>query len=287
MGNCVHCGKPAGWFKSSHHECSRRSAEYDAKARKEAEEREKNRGEFERSLLDSLAAGAPLVELDASMAVFSESQWLTQDERSEMLAKGWRRLVDASLEDGLLSDEEIARLESIRERFQLPINKLMVDRSFERYQEASVVRSVIEGDPVFIQPPPGLNLRRGEGVVWVFDGVNYLEDRVRRRTVGGSHGVSLRIAKGVYYRVGAFKGESVSSTERVMVDRGYLAVTNEALCFVSASKSVRVPYDKIVSFDRFSDGIGIMRDTQTAKPQIFVTGDGWFSYNLIVNLAQM
>ena len=30
-----------------------------------------------------------------------------------------------------------------------------------------------------------------------------------------------------------------------------------------------------------------MRDAQTAKPQTFVTGDGWFAYNLAVNLAQM
>ena len=30
-----------------------------------------------------------------------------------------------------------------------------------------------------------------------------------------------------------------------------------------------------------------MRDAQTAKPQSFRTGDGWFAYNLEVNLAQM
>ena len=30
-----------------------------------------------------------------------------------------------------------------------------------------------------------------------------------------------------------------------------------------------------------------MRDAQTAKPQSFRTGNGWFAYNLAVNLAQM
>ena len=30
-----------------------------------------------------------------------------------------------------------------------------------------------------------------------------------------------------------------------------------------------------------------MRDTQTAKPQVFRTGDGWFAYNLATNLASM
>ena len=30
-----------------------------------------------------------------------------------------------------------------------------------------------------------------------------------------------------------------------------------------------------------------MRDTQTAKPQVFRTGDEWFAHNLATNLAQM
>ena len=46
-------------------------------------------------------------------------------------------------------------------------------------------------------------------------------------------------------------------------------------------------YDRIMDFEPFSDGPGLMRDAQTAKPQSFRTGDGWFAYNLGVNLAQM
>jgi len=30
-----------------------------------------------------------------------------------------------------------------------------------------------------------------------------------------------------------------------------------------------------------------MHDTATAKAQIFVTGDGWFTYNFVTNLARM
>ena len=30
-----------------------------------------------------------------------------------------------------------------------------------------------------------------------------------------------------------------------------------------------------------------MKDTQTAKPQVFRTGDGWFSDNRATNLSQM
>ena len=42
-----------------------------------------------------------------------------------------------------------------------------------------------------------------------------------------------------------------------------------------------------LSIDPHEDGSGIMRDAQTARPQTFRTGDGWFAYNLAANLAQI
>jgi hypothetical protein len=48
-----------------------------------------------------------------------------------------------------------------------------------------------------------------------------------------------------------------------------------------------VRYDRIVSFDPYDDGFGIMREAQSAKRQSFRAGDGWFVYNLATNLAQI
>jgi hypothetical protein len=57
--------------------------------------------------------------------------------------------------------------------------------------------------------------------------------------------------------------------------------------FASSLKSFRVRYEKIVAFTPYSDGIGIQRDATTAKPQAFLTGDGWFVYNLVTNVANL
>ena len=37
----------------------------------------------------------------------------------------------------------------------------------------------------------------------------------------------------------------------------------------------------------FSDGVGIVPDASSAKPQIFRTGDGCFTYNLALNVAKL
>lgn len=132
-----------------------------------------------------------------------------------------------------------------------------------------------------------INFQKGENPVWLFPNSEYLEDRTKRHYVGASHGVSIRVMKGVYYRTSAFKGNAIERTERTHIDTGWVVPTNKNIYFAGPSKSLRVPYSKIVSFLPFSDGFGILRDTATAKPQIFVTGDGWFSYNLVTNLAQL
>jgi len=66
-----------------------------------------------------------------------------------------------------------------------------------------------------------------------------------------------------------------------------LIATDKHIYFAGPKKSFRVPYAKIVSFLSFSDGVGLVRDAVSAKPQIFVTGDGWFAYNLLANLARL
>lgn len=62
-------------------------------------------------------------------------------------------------------------------------------------------------------------------------------------------------------------------------------MTNMHLCFAGPVKSFRLPYSKIVSFDHYSDGISVTKDTGSGKPMIFKTGEGWFIYNLVKHLA--
>ena len=102
-----------------------------------------------------------------------------------------------------------------------------------------------------------------------------------------SQGVSVRVARGVYYRPGTFRSRSVEWVVTVHQDTGMLGFTTKQLYFSGRRKKFRVRYDRIVDFEPLSDGLGLMRDAQTAKPQSFRTGDGWFAYNMAVNLAQM
>lgn len=213
---------------------------------------------------------------------------LTADERRQLAIDAWETAVERALEDGVLSlDEEGALIRYLR-RFDLCPADVNGNGAHRSMIEAAMIREAAEGlvpDRLGeVQVP--FNLMKSERLVWVIDDVDYLETRVRRERRGSSHGLSIRIARGVYYRPGMFRSRPIEWEETVHEDTGLFGVTTKHIYFHGGRRRFRVRLDRIVSFEPYDDGIGIMRDAQTARPQTFRTGDGWFAYNLVTNVAR-
>ena len=102
---------------------------------------------------------------------------------------------------------------------------------------------------------PGLVLLEGETQYWSAPGA-ILEERIlRREYVGGSAGVSFRVAKGVYVRTGGFKGHIESQKGIVPVSNGALVVTNHRIIFHGDNKSADVRWNRVLDFEFFADGV--------------------------------
>ena len=209
-------------------------------------------------------------------------------EFQRLTVAGWCAAVEHCLDDGGIDAATEAKLGQLKEVLNLTQTELDKHGAYSRVAKAAVLRDIAEGkmpNRFKIEGVVRINLQKNEQIVWAFNGVQLLEDKVVRQYVGGSQGVSVRLMKGVYYRVGAFKGHAVDHTERAPVDIGQVFITNRNIYFSGQTKSMRVPYQKVVSFQPFSDGIGMVRDTANAKFQVMITGDGWFTYNLVMSLS--
>lgn len=276
MGNCIYCGEPAGFLKKTHKVCKQRHVQ--------------GKSEIV-SLVGKVGAeGGDLKQLESSIEQVARTSFVDIDSLKALVASGWEKAVDLAFDDGLLSEQEESALIELKDHFGLSQQILDKTGSYSKLVKGAVLRDIMDGNlPGRIKVDGNLpfNLQKTEKVVWVFQNVNYYEEKTRTRYVGGSQGVSIRIAKGLYYRTGAFKGERVQTSETVHADTGIFGVTNKHIYFAGPSKRFRIAFNKIVAFEPFSDGIGVQRDAQTAKPQSFKTGDGWFTYNLITNLAQL
>lgn len=276
MGTCGYCGNPAGFLRSSHKECRAR------------------RDNGEREIIDLIvrAVAKPklLASLESSVYDISAASYIQRTEIPGLIAQGWERAVEAALDDGVISEEEESALGDIKSQYALSQDTLDRGGAFTKTIKGAVLRDILDGklpNRINIDGEIPFNLQKSETLIWIFQDVSYYEEKTRTKYVGGSQGFSVRIAKGFYYRAGAFKGERIQFPATIHADTGLLGITDKHIYFAGPSKKFRIPYQKIVTFEPYSDGICIQRDASSAKPQTFRTKDGWFTYNLIANLAKM
>ena len=240
------------------------------------------------ALLAALATDEGNTHLDELAATLDDSA-LTSTQQRQLLAQAWEAAVEGSLEDGVLTLDEENGLLRYLGHFGLSQSDVDANGAYRNLMKSAVIREAAEGIiPQRLGDVVGLpfNFMKSEQLVWVINNVDYYEVVTRRERRGSSHGLSIRVAKGLYYRPSSFSSRPIEWEETVHVDTGILGVTSKHIYFHGPRKRFRVRYDRIVSFEPYSDGMGIMRDARTAKPQSFRTGDGWFIYNLVTNLAR-
>lgn len=278
LGRCKYCYEK-NWFGKSHAECIEKY----------------NDGWVKMVLIASDAAknGNTTDNLENELINIADSHFIARHQVRDAVINGWEKALNEALEENILSEEDESKLIGFAKYYSLTQDDLDKNGSYTRAIQSCVLRDVISGNNLVprikTDIPVPFNLQKSEVLVWLFRNTQYFEEKTRTQKsyVGGCQGVSIMIMKGVYYRVGGFKGHPIVATTTSMehIDTGILGITDKHFYFLGSRKSFRMPYKKIVSYIPYDDGIAIHRDAVTAKPQIFKTGDGWFVYNLVKNLS--
>jgi hypothetical protein len=275
MGDCRFCGQPVGFMRWRHSECQEKFLTAT-----------KRLPQFFEQWAESDVPPARFRELAENVA---RNSFVSDDAFRSITIDGFRALIDKALSDHLLTEEEENKIRSLLAEFGLTINGLPAPIG-EKFVKCAILRDLDSGrvpDRVDMQGNLPLNLVKGEKIVWVFQDVTYFTVRTKTKFVGGSHGVSIRVMPGLYYRVGAFKGEPVKTEYLSEEGAGNFVITSRAVYFVSAQKTFKIAPKKIVSVEAYSDAICITRDAASAKPQIFKVDDPWFAANVITRLDEL
>ena len=276
MGLCKFCNQDAGFLRSHHKECQ--TAYDEGWSRMVAAS--KHTAIYDQSNLEHLE---PVLQRIASASN------IDPEGTRHALVTGWESGVAEVLDDHLLTEVEERRLAVYAKRFGLKPQDLNTAGALTRAHQAIALRKLHQGTfhpaPDLVETTP-FNLMKSETLYWVFHNVAYYLEKVERERVGSRQGVSIRVVSGVYYNTGTFRSRTVERLVTRHVDTGILGITDKHIYFSGDHEKFRVRYDRIVTFDAYADGIGIMREAASAKPQTFKTGDGWFIYNLVTTLAQ-
>ena len=116
---------------------------------------------------------------------------------------------------------------------------------------------------------PELGLANGE-VAYYASEAEVFGTHTRTRRVGYSGGPSFRIARGVYWHASSYTSTPVRESYTSVDDKGRLIVTNQRVIFVGSMNSYASPLSKILSIQRFTDGVQI--NPVNKKAIVFTTG---------------
>ncbi len=276
MGKCVICGENAGMRKKAHPACQNRV--------KGAER------EIMRLCLKAALRGEGLDDLPKRVRAAASRANIPMNSRQlhDKLSEGWGKALQEALSDDYLSDSEVAGLNKYRSVLNLSERELNRSRNFDLFRSALILSSLHNGViPRYALSRSRLpfNLMKSEEMIQVFEEVEYVKEVTRRHYKGSSMGVSVRVAKGVYIRPGSFEGRTIEQVGMELQDTGTLGLTTKHLYYTgeNTGRSFRVKLEKIVAFNSYKDGLRIMRDTASAKPEVFVMrpNEAWFLINAV------
>lgn len=115
---------------------------------------------------------------------------------------------------------------------------------------------------------PPIVLKQQEELKVVLPNMSLLEPRAIRKSSGLYGGPTIRVTKGVSFRLGGAQGRGESHEELRNIDKGVLTLTNQRLVFSGEKRTLNIDLAKIISIQPFKDGIAIRREGKE-KTQYF------------------
>lgn len=177
-------------------------------------------------------------------------------------------------------------IDSIALKYSLSDTKMQGLSNYVEYVKSLIIQDILNGvlpKRITVGPNP-INMQVNEVPIFVFPDTVYYEESTTKTYLGASSGLSVRVCKGVYYRVGAFKGQPLITTSLKPKYGGCLIFTNMNIYFYSREKTIKFPYSKILSYVPNEDAIGIQLDRANAKTVYIKNIDGRFAFNLVTNI---
>lgn len=203
-----------------------------------------------------------------------------QDAYYEMLGQAGKNF----LKDGYMTPAEKQKVDEYVSTLGLSLINLpasLQGTQIEELGQSSILSDIQAG----LHPRYAINapiiLAKDEDALWCYNNVTMYQEKIKREYVGRTGGFSFRVMKGVRYRTGGFRGHPVETSYMENMGLGSLYVTNKNIIFMGQTRSIKVPYSKIIGINPYSDGMEVQRDGNNVKRLVFQGFDCSFVLNVI------
>jgi len=278
MGACKYCGQKAGFFSNVHKECEQKN--------------ENGRSQIIQKISDFIIDGGDSGFVENNINGLAGEAFIDRDGLSELFGQGFDTAIARLTMDSVISEDAENKINEFFKFWNKSLGgRILLGESYSKMLKSVILRELLHGaiptklDSLKQDLP--FNFLKDEKLIWTEKNIAYCEQKTRTYYQGGSSGISMKIAKGLYYRTSAFRGYPVQTTALVSYGAGTIAITDKYIYFSSQAKTFRVKTDKIIAFHPYSDAIGFEKDGASPKPLLFKNLDGAFYYNLLTNLTNI
>lgn len=173
--------------------------------------------------------------------------------------KIFRNALEAAADTRRLSEDKEKELQALAKNLDLPRDTAIAEVKKFDWTHFKLLDRVEKGSLPEIESAVPMQAR---------EICHFLTDAVRLETkvktvgyTGGSRGVSIRIAKGISYRVGSHRSQPIKK-EVTFRYPGTLIITNKRIIFAAVQKGFSIPLNKLTNIEPYSDGIGLQKDSR-------------------------
>ncbi|WP_413942718.1 hypothetical protein [Bdellovibrio sp. HCB-162] len=210
------------------------------------------RRSFYAFIIDSSSKGFLTSEERAQIEDRAKQLLLTFNDFGSTKKKAYRAALSNLQRQSEITKEMELNMDAIQGFLQIPFEEIEKEKT--KLDRLRLITEVRYGNLPILHRCP-IILQKNEIAYWS-EPAELMEVRViGRRYEGGSSGVSIRIMKGVSYRVGNHRGRMVTDKALLAVAQGQLIVTNKRLVFSGDAKSFDVKIEKILNINYTDDGI--------------------------------
>lgn len=163
------------------------------------------------------------------------------------------------ISDSKITDEEKKALEELMDYFGVSQKDFKFDqKAFNKFYTLGLIEKGIL--PEIQQHDIDIVFKKGEVLHWGCPAVIKKYKRITNRISYGGPTMSIKIMKGLRYRVGSI-GFSTSSSEHLIAeDSGAFWLTNQRIGFRGNRKNFAFPYSKIHSFELTQAGLEVSKE---------------------------
>lgn len=224
---------------------------------KSAYQHAQNKKAFKAQLLAAVEHGKLSSSEISTLSAARSNLGITDDDVWGMRVQAFDAAFQACKGSGSLTEEQERDLKGIQT--YLKIADEDIDKERKEIARLRLIFEISAGHLPTVEVH-NVVLHKGETPHWS-EPASLLEERViSRRYEGGSQGISVRLMKGVSYRVGASKGHLVSDKAIVPVSTGSLVITNQRVLFSGSAKSFATRLDKILNIEPLMDGLKLSEE---------------------------